>query len=239
MKNVALCVVFLLALPSFAQIVDVQNNSNFACSGMGSMVTCQVNLNTKPHTTAHNLIAVWTFWQSASTYTASVADPTNPVGSFLSAVGPTLQSVSSPAINAQIFYAKNINASAGADTVTVTFTGPTTGMPSVSGGAVAVEYKGLDLIPAGNTFTASGCTASSLSGGPVSGKFNLGSNSACAITITMGNSLTAKNGWSCWANDETHAFSVGYRETATTTTSASILMTGTLNDVIDFGCAPY
>jgi hypothetical protein len=94
-------------------------------------------------------------------------------------------------------------------------------------------------IPAGNTFSSDGgCLETSLSGGPVSGKFKI-NRSSCTIVITMGNSLTAKNGWSCWANDETHAFSVGYRQTASTTTTASISMTGTTSDVIDFGCAPY
>ena len=45
-------------------------------------------------TTTHNLIAVWTFWQSASTYTAAVSDQAgNGVnGFFPGAVGPTLQS---------------------------------------------------------------------------------------------------------------------------------------------------
>jgi hypothetical protein len=114
----------------------------------------------------------------------------------------------------------------------------------LEGGNCADMTKGYCLsngvwIPAGNTFSSDGgCLETSLSGGPASGKFKI-NRSSCTIVITMGNSLTAKNGWSCWANDETHAFSVGYRQTASTITTASILMTGTTSDVIDFGCAPY
>jgi hypothetical protein len=58
-----------------------------------------------------------------------------PTNTFVSAVGPTLQSSSSAPINAQIFYARNINGFSGTDHVTVTFTGPMTGSPTVSGGA--------------------------------------------------------------------------------------------------------
>jgi hypothetical protein len=138
LKIYTLSAVLLLALPAFAQIADVQNASNFACSGS----TCQVILSTQPHTTLHNLIAVWTFWQSSSVpaYTASVFD-SNSLNTFYSAVGPTLQSASSPPISAQVFYARNINPSTGHDAVTVTFSG---GTGSISAGAVAVEYSGLD-----------------------------------------------------------------------------------------------
>jgi len=136
-KKYALSVVLLLALPAVSQIVDVQNASNFLCSGS----TCQVILSTQPHTTQHNLIAVWTYWQSSGAYTASVSD--SPGNTFYSAVGPTLQSASSPPINAQIFYARNINPSAVHDTVTVTFNGVS---GTISAGGVAVEYSGLDLV---------------------------------------------------------------------------------------------
>jgi len=104
-KKSALSFVLLLTSPAFAQIMDVQKNSNFACTSS----PCTVTLNTQP-TATHNLIAVWTFWQSASTRTATVTD--SPGGNpFVSAVGPTLQSASSTPITAQIFYAKNIQGS--------------------------------------------------------------------------------------------------------------------------------
>jgi hypothetical protein len=135
-KKLALSLVLLLALPAFATITDVQNNSNFACTSS----PCTVTLNTRPHTTTGNLIAVWTVWQSSATYTVNNVLDSNSLNSFVSAVGPTVQSASSPPLTAQIFYAKSIQASSGHDVVTVTFAGS----GSISAGVVAVEYSGLD-----------------------------------------------------------------------------------------------
>lgn len=68
----------------------------------------------------------------------------NAVNKFVSAVGPTLQSASTTPITAQIFYARNIQGTSPSnDFVTVSFTG---GTGSISAGAVAVEYSGLDEI---------------------------------------------------------------------------------------------
>jgi hypothetical protein len=141
-KKYALSVILLLTLPASATISFVQSKSKWTCSGSGSTVTCAVITTT--HTTTQNLLAVWTFWQSSSTYTAGVGDSSS--NTFLSAVGPTLQSASSPPVTAQLFYAKNIAGTAGSDTVTVTFTGPTTGSPTITAAGVAVvEYSGADL----------------------------------------------------------------------------------------------
>ena len=143
MTKCTLCVILLLTLPAFATITDVQSNAKWTCSGSGSSIICTVTL---AQTTNHNLLAVWTFWQSTFPYTASVGD-SNPLNAFPSAVGPTLQSVSNT--SAQIFYAANIHPSSGGDTVTVTFACPSTNpactSPTItSGGVVAVEYSGLD-----------------------------------------------------------------------------------------------
>jgi hypothetical protein len=135
-KKYALSVVLLLTLPAFATITDVQSNSNFACTSS----PCSVTLNTQPHTTAGNLIAIWVLWQSSSAYTVNGVKDSNSQNNFVSAVGPTVQSVSSPPISAQIFYAPNIHPSPAHDQVTVTFSGS----GSISAGVVAVEYSGLD-----------------------------------------------------------------------------------------------
>ncbi len=150
MRKCALCVVLLLVLPASATIPNfVQSGKNWTtCAGSGATVTCPISFGLT--TTNNNLIAVWTFWQSASTYiyAASVSDsPGN--NFFYSAVGPTVQSAPSSPITAQTFYAKKING-ASSDTVTVTFTCISTpticaGSPSItSAGAVIVEYSGLD-----------------------------------------------------------------------------------------------
>jgi hypothetical protein len=140
-RKCTLGVILLLTLPAFATISKVQSNAKWTCSGSGSSITCFVTLGA---TTANNLLAVWTFWESTFPYTAGVGDLGTPSNTFYGAVGPTLQSVSNT--SAQIFYAKNINASSGGDTVTVTFTCPSTCVsPTITaGGIVAVEYSGAD-----------------------------------------------------------------------------------------------
>jgi hypothetical protein len=146
-KKWTLCVILLVALPAFATIANVQSNANWTCSNTGSSITCPVILTTQPTTTG-NLLAVWVFWQSTSTYTASVNDSilSPQPNIFYGAVGPTLQSVSDT--SAQIFYAKNITGTTppNRDTLTVTFTcvSACTSPSITAGGGVAVEYSGLD-----------------------------------------------------------------------------------------------
>jgi len=133
-KHALSCVVvLLLASPVLATITKQQSA---ALWNQTSTTTCAQPFGN--NTGAHNLIVVWTSWQSTSTFTASVNDsfPTQDI--FASAVGPT-QSASSTPTTAQIFYAPNING--GSDTVTVTYSG--TGTVS-SASCVIVEYSGAD-----------------------------------------------------------------------------------------------
>ena len=145
MKNFAPCLVLFLTLSASATIQFVQTQKTWNCTlgGTPGALTCQITSNT--HTTGQNLLAVWTFWQSSSTYTVSVGD-SDSRNSFVSAIGPTIQSVSTPPISAQLFYAKNIHGTAMGinDVVTVTYTGPTSGSISLAG-VVMVEYSGLDI----------------------------------------------------------------------------------------------
>jgi len=140
MKRLSLWVIILLSLPASATILQVQSAAKWSCSG-----TSCAQLFTLQPPAYHNLVVVWTFWQSTSTFTASVADTLGmcnnvPCNSYLSAVGPTLQS--SASTSAQIFYAKNFyNPNQLPVTVTVTFSG--TGTISAAG-VVIVEYSGAD-----------------------------------------------------------------------------------------------
>ena len=130
--------VLLLTLPAFATIAQQQSAKNFTtCTASG----CSVPFPNNPHT--GSLFVVWTFWQSTSTFTASVSDSLTPTPStFVNAVGPTLQSAASTPISAEIFYAKNIqNTLNNPDTVSVAFSGSGT---ITSAGAVIVEYSGAD-----------------------------------------------------------------------------------------------
>jgi len=96
--------------------------------------------------TAGDLIVVWTYWNTGSSsnnLTAVVTDQNNPNSSWVSAVGPTLQSASNSA--AQIFYAKYIQGS-GTDTVTVKYYLNGVQTSANASGCVFVEYQGADTL---------------------------------------------------------------------------------------------
>jgi hypothetical protein len=101
------------------------------------------------------------------------------------------------------------------------------------------DVNGQSIISNSTTFTASGCTNGTLVGGATAGKFTVGQNTACTIVITMRNSATAPNGWAFAANDQTAVPAVAIRQTAPTTTMASLLMTTATNDVVSFHCMGY
>jgi hypothetical protein len=138
-KQLLLCaVMFALSLSASAAITQVQSQSNWSCSG----TSCAATFASNP--TPRDLVVVWTFWQSTSSFTASAADNLTctgqPCNTYLSAVGPTLQSSASTPTSAQIFYAKNFRNPFGSSVmVTVTFSGTAS-----LAGMVIVEYSGAD-----------------------------------------------------------------------------------------------
>jgi hypothetical protein len=92
----------------------------------------------------------------------------------------------------------------------------------------------------GTKFTSNGgCTEGTLVGGATAGKFTVGQNTACTIVITMGNSASAPNGWTCHYSDETAVPAVAIRQTGSNATTASLLMTVATSDVVSFGCTGY
>jgi hypothetical protein len=90
----------------------------------------------------------------------------------------------------------------------------------------------------GTTFTASGCSNTTLVGGATAGSFHSGTSGTCTVTITMGNSRSATNGWACYANDLTTTTDT-VKQTATTTTTATLAGTTVTGDVINFACIGY
>lgn len=97
------------------------------------------------------------------------------------------------------------------------------------------------IISAGTKFTvASGCaTISATVGGATSGEFATTTTGVCAPVITMNGAtgLTAPNGWSCWVNDRTSG--VMGSQTASSTTTATLKVTTTSGDTVNFGCLAY
>ena len=97
--------------------------------------------------------------------------------------------------------------------------------------------KALYFQSTGTTFTASGCTNSTLVGGATAGTFKSGTTGTCTVTITMGGGATATTGWSCNSTDRTTANL--YRQTASTTTTATFSGTTTSADIIQFACTAF
>jgi hypothetical protein len=129
MKKSLLCVVLLVAVPALATISQVQSAATWKSSG----TTCSVSL---PGTAHNNLIALWVTWSPSSlTLSLPYVDPKN--NTFVTAVGPTIQSASGTA--AQIVYAKAINP--GTDNIAIQFANSGS---ATSVSCVAVEYSGLD-----------------------------------------------------------------------------------------------
>lgn len=102
------------------------------------------------------------------------------------------------------------------------------------------KLKAAGYISVGTKFTSNaGCTEGTLVGGATAGKFTVGQGTACTIIITMGNTATAPNGWTCMAYDQTAVPAVAIRQTASTTTTCSLLMTVATSDVITFAAIGY
>jgi hypothetical protein len=96
------------------------------------------------------------------------------------------------------------------------------------------------LISAGTKFTLAGtCSVSATAGGASAGTMTLGANT-CTATIAFG--LTAPNGWSCHANDQTTAAGntlLHFTSYTQTTAVLSVPATAGTADVIDFACTAF
>ena len=88
------------------------------------------------------------------------------------------------------------------------------------------------------TYTASGCSNSAIVGSSIAGSYHSGTTGTCTVTVTMGGSATAPNGWACRASDLTTT-SDTVVQTATTQTTATLSGTTVSGDVISFSCVPY
>jgi hypothetical protein len=90
----------------------------------------------------------------------------------------------------------------------------------------------------GPTFSISGCSTSSLTGGSTTGQFTSGTTGTCTATVTIGGSMTAPTGWSCWVNDLTTPTDV-IHQTAYTNTTVTLSGTTINGDILNFGCIGY
>jgi hypothetical protein len=132
--------------------------------------------------------------------------------------------------------------SSGGDTGLSRVAADVVGVGNSAQGDTTGKVKAAGYMSVGTTFTSSGgCTEGTLVGGATAGKFTTSGSTGCTTVITMGNSATAPNGWSCTAIDLTTVGDVtNPHQTATTTTTATIA-TGTIvtSDVIQFSCIGY
>ena len=94
-------------------------------------------------------------------------------------------------------------------------------------------------ISTGTKFTVSGCAADTTAGGAAAGTFVSRTTGVCTVVITINGATgaTAPTGWSCWVNNLTTANLI--RQTAATTTTASVSGTTVTGDTISFGCMGF
>ncbi len=107
----------------------------------------------------------------------------------------------------------------------------------------AANYRALKasaLYSGGTTFTATGLSVGTLVGGATAGKFTLGAGGPGTVVVTMGNSATAPNGWSCFASDRSTLTALVDQSADSTTTATINFPAGALSgDVVSFGCTGY
>lgn len=109
-------------------------------------------------------------------------------------------------------------------------------------GTSTAALKLAGVMSVGTTFTSNaGCGDTTLTGGATAGKYTSVTAGTCTTIITMGNSATAPNGWSCVATDLTTAGDAGnIHQTATAAATASFTEgTVAANDVIAFHCIGF
>jgi hypothetical protein len=103
---------------------------------------------------------------------------------------------------------------------------------------VAGSASAYGSVVTGTAFTVSGCSNGSPTGGATAGTFLSGTTGTCSVTVTMGNSFTAPNGFSCFANNQTTLGNI-FQQTGGTTTTATFSGTTVSGDKINFKCDAY
>lgn len=127
------------------------------------------------------------------------------------------------------------------DSIAIGYAAVVTKSNSVQLGDAAVSsmYVGPYMILGGTKFTASGCTNSATHGTGLAGDYTSGTTGACTVVVTINGATgyTAPTGFACTANDETTGNL--YRQTASSTTTATFSGTTVSGDVITFSCTAY
>lgn len=103
--------------------------------------------------------------------------------------------------------------------------------------SVAGTVRPQGVIVTGSTFTTTGCSATTPVGGPTAGTIVSGTTGACSIVVTMGGGLAAPTGWACAPSNRTTANLI--RQSASSTTTATLTGVTVADDVISFSCVGY
>jgi hypothetical protein len=111
----------------------------------------------------------------------------------------------------------------------------------IAGSSVASGFRiqGSFFNIVGSRFAASGCTNSGLTGGASAGTFISGTTGTCTVVVTMGQSATAANDWSCTVRDTTTPADTITQSGATSTTTATFTGTTVSGDVLSFACIAH
>ena len=207
---------FNTALNFSGNVIDLHNNGNstsFFSVNSGGTMSLNGNINLASGTTLH--------WSGASNITSSTSGIIELINNALTSFtrlqfGGTTSSFPALQLNGT-----GLNAEL-ADGSNLTF------------------FEDTGTISAGTKFTTSGCSVSATTGGATAGTYTSGTTGTCTVIITMNGAtgLTAPNGWTCFANDETTPADK-QQTTAHATTTATISGTTASGDVVSFGCTGY
>lgn len=181
--------------------------------------------------------------------------------------GPTIQPITIGALNLGSSGSSNINFFTGgglrqqltigdkAGTIInrILITGnTTTNPPTLAIDTTTDTNVGINITPKGNLpvstpgiqsngtkFTITGCTAGTTVGGATAGTFVSGTTGVCTVVITMNGvtGLVATNGWSCGVSNQTTANLI--RQSASSTTTATVTGVTVASDVIIFSCQGF
>ena len=107
-------------------------------------------------------------------------------------------------------------------------------------GSCATAGLSGSLIPSTASFSASGCSNSSLVGGAnttaliAAGSFTAGASGTCTVVLTL---PTSSHGWACSASDVT--LQVNFVQTAQTASSCTVSSAAVTGDVVTFMAVGY
>lgn len=211
-----------------------------ALTGGAEAPSWYINLGqTRQHASNTAITLQRDFRLTGSTHSFATAGGVITDAATLTVDGPPIGGTNATITNAHGLYIPTIALSNVTNGYAINVTAPT-GAGTLNRAIKSTGGNILDYtIAGGTTFTVSGCSSSAPVGGAAAGQFTSGTTGVCTATVTINGATgaTAPTGWSCWSADETTGNL--FRQTSSSTTTATFSGTTVTSDVITFGCVGY